>query len=101
MHIWMIWTIVAAIGLVVALVVHSVTRQAQGASLLGTLLLGIVGALFAASWVARMVHTPGVTVVEERYVWAVVGSIVISFLYELAATSSHRGRVLIPAPRGR
>lgn len=93
---WLVWTIVGMIGLAVALIVHAMLRQARGSELIGTLLLGIAGAFLGAWMLPRIVETAGLSLAEARFLWAVVGGLVLSLIYELALTGTHQSRILIP-----
>jgi uncharacterized membrane protein YeaQ/YmgE (transglycosylase-associated protein family) len=95
---WMIWSIVAGIGLAAAVLIHAIMRQSQGTALFGTLLFGIAGALLAAWIIPRYVNAPGMSLTEERFIWAAAGGLVLSLIYELATVGSHRSRILIPSP---
>lgn len=96
---WIVWAIVGAIGLVIALFVHSIMKQASGPAIFGTLLLGIAGAYLAAFILPQTRISIAGALNSERFLWAIVGSAVLSFIYELTAIGSHRSRILIPAPR--
>lgn len=97
---WLQWLIVAAIGLVAAIVMHALIRQAWGGLFAGTFLFGILGAFIAAWLLPRFVNIPQLALFEERFLWAALGGLVLALIYELATAGSdvHRSRILIPAP---
>lgn len=86
------WIIILAIGLVIGFIVHAAMRYAQGASLLITLVAGIIGAFIAAFYIAP--YLPMNFIIAARYIWAVIGSFVLSLIAELLFVGSTRGRVV-------
>lgn len=94
MEAWVMWLIIIGIGLVVGFVIHAVVRYAQGSALLATLLAGVVGALLAAQLLTPYVNLPNMTTVAERFLWAIIGGAVLSFIVELSFAGSRQGRVL-------
>ncbi|GEM_PF-5191478 len=97
---WLVWLIVAGIGLLAAVLIHAIIRQAWGGMIAGTLLFGVLGAFLAAWLLPRFVNIPQLALFEERFLWAAVGGLVVSLIYELATAGSrvHRNRILIPMP---
>lgn len=96
---WAVWLIVIGIGLVTGLIVHSLMRLAQGASVMVPLLAGLIGALAAAWWVPAYVSLaeqarPAVEQLFNRFFWAAIGGLALSALAELAFVGSTRGRVV-------
>lgn len=94
MEYWLTWAIVLGIGLIVALLVHAVVRLAQGSGLLATIVAGLVGAAAAAYIVAPFTATAELPLQQMRFLWAFVGSLVLSLIVEAAFAGTTRGRVL-------
>lgn len=94
MEYWMTWLIVAAVGLVVGFIIHGIMRYALGPSLIVTLVLGIVGALLAVYYLTPVIMISPTSVVVTRYVWAIIGALVLSIIGELLFAPTRRGRVV-------
>jgi uncharacterized membrane protein YeaQ/YmgE (transglycosylase-associated protein family) len=94
MEVWQVLLMVVLIGLAVGFVVHSLLRFAQGSSLLATLLAGVAGALIAVYYLQPEVGAIGRTMLESRIYWALIGSIVLSFIVEMLFAGTRRGRVV-------
>ncbi len=87
------WLIVIGIGLVTAFVVHALMRMAQGSSIFTTLLLGVIGALAAAYYIAPYINIADVSAAGERFTAAFLGALVLSLIAESLYAGSRRGRV--------
>lgn len=94
METWVLWLIVIGIGIVVGFVVHAAIKYTQGSEILATLLAGALGALLAARFVPPYLGIPELSLMNERFLWAIVGGVILSLIVELSYAGTKQGRVV-------
>lgn len=94
MEAWIMWLIIIGIGIVVGFIVHAAIKYTQGSEILATLLAGVLGALLAARFVPPFVGIPELSLMTERFIWALAGSAVLSLIVELSYAGTKQGRVV-------
>jgi len=94
---WIVWLAVAAIGVAAAMLIHGLLRQSRGLQFIGVPIVGLLGAFLAAWLLPRLIEMSGLTLLEERLIWAAVGGLALTLIYELASAGggSHRSRIII------
>ena len=99
MEYWVIWTIVAAIGVVVGFILHAAFKNTQGVNtfvtLIGGLLGAVIGAFYLAPYYREFTLSAETTLLTMRFIWAIIGSLVLSTIVEMLFVGTRRGRVVM------